>query len=49
MKVDNALLHASGTAVDLNVLLSLSPGQAMEAEQISIFSLDNVFLSRISP
>lgn len=49
MQVDNALLDALGAAVNLDILLALPPRQAMEPEQISVLSLDNVLLGRVSP
>lgn len=48
MHVDDTLLHAVGTRVDLDVFLASFPCEPMQAQEIPIIGLNNVFLSCVT-
>ena len=48
MQVDDTLLDAVGTRVDLDVFLASLPRKPMKAQEVPIISLDNMFLSCVT-
>lgn len=48
MQVDDTLLYAGGTGVDLGIFFASFPCEPMKAQEIPIISLYNMFLSCIS-
>lgn len=47
--VDDGLLNAGAAAVDLLALLAALPLEAMQAEKVAIFSLDDMFFCLVAP
>lgn len=48
MQVDDTLLYAGGTGIDLGIFFASFPCEPMKAQEIPIISLYNMFLSCIS-
>lgn len=48
MHIDDTLLHTVGTGVDLDVFLASFPCEPMQAQEVPIISLNNVFLSCVT-
>jgi hypothetical protein len=46
--VNDTLLKAGGTGIDLGIFLASFPREPMKAQEVAIISLDNVFLCCIS-